>query len=189
MPYEPFDEAARFGGEEAGASTVLQLTAPSSAASRERHNARRATAVAAERETLKALPRRRIADFVTASAKVTRNSAINVDKVLYSVSSRLIGHRIEVRLFDDQLECFLGPGPVMRVTRVRTDRAHGHAIDYHHLIGTLRSKPQALRTLVYRETPLSARRLRPRLDRLGRRPAAQRRLPDDGRIAGFGFDP
>jgi hypothetical protein len=39
----------------------------------------------------------------------------------------------------------------MRMTRVRTDRARGHAIDYHHLIGTLRRKPQALRYLVYRE--------------------------------------
>jgi hypothetical protein len=117
----------------------------------DRHNARRAKAVAAERETLKALPRRRTTDFATVTAKVTRNSTINVDKVLYSVPSRLIGHRIEVRLFDDRLECFLGPDPVMRMTRVRANGARGHAIDYHHLIGTLRRKPQALRYLVYRE--------------------------------------
>ena len=31
--------------------------------------------------------------------------------------------------------------------------------------------------------------VRSRLDRLGRRPAAQRRLPDDGRITGSGLDP
>jgi hypothetical protein len=117
----------------------------------DRHNARRAKAVAAERETLKKLPRRRTTDFATVSANVTRNSTINVDRVLYSVPSRLIGHKLEVRLFDDRLECFLGPDPVMRMTRVRTDGARGHAIDYHHLIGTLRRKPQALRYLVYRE--------------------------------------
>ena len=116
-----------------------------------RHNARRAKAVAAERETLKTLPKRRTTDFATVSANVTRNSTINVDRVLYSVPSRLIGHKIEVRLFDDRLECFLGPDPVMRMPRVRTDGARGHAIDYHHLIGTLRRKPQALRYLVYRE--------------------------------------
>jgi len=116
-----------------------------------RHNARRAKAVAAERETLKTLPKRRTTDFATVSANVTRNSTINVDRVLYSVPSRLIGHKIEVRLFDDRLECFLGPDAVMRLTRVRTDGARGHAIDYHHLIGTLRRKPQALRYLVYRE--------------------------------------
>ncbi|MEI7912660.1 MAG: IS21 family transposase [Verrucomicrobiota bacterium] len=117
----------------------------------DRHNARRAKAVTAEREALKTLPKRRTTDFSMMTAKVTRNSTINVDRVLYSVPSRLIGHKVEVRLFDDRLECFLGPDPVMRMTRVRTDRVRGHAIDYHHLIGTLRRKPQALRYLVYRE--------------------------------------
>lgn len=116
-----------------------------------RYNARRAKAVAAEREALKTLPKRRTTDFSTVTAKVTRNSTINVDRVVYSVPSRLIGCKIEVHLFDDRLECFLGPDPVMRMTRVRTDRARGHSIDYHHLIGTLRRKPQALRYLVYRE--------------------------------------
>jgi hypothetical protein len=117
----------------------------------ERYNARRAKPVSAERATLKALPKRRTTDFAMVTAKVTRNSTINVDRVIYSVPSRLIGHKLEVHLFDDRLECFLGPDPVMCMTRVRTDRKRGHAIDYHHLIGTLRRKPQALRYLVYRE--------------------------------------
>src|SRR5271166_3644784 len=117
----------------------------------DRHNTRRAKAVAAERETLIALPKRRTTDFATVAAKVTRNSTINVDKVLYSVPSRLIGHVIEVHLFDDRLECFLGPDPVMRMARVRTDRKRAHSIDYHHLIGSLRRKPQALRYLIYQE--------------------------------------
>jgi hypothetical protein len=117
----------------------------------ERHNARRAKPIAAERETLKALPKRRTTDFAMMTAKVTRNSTINVDRIIYSVPSRLIGQKIEVHLFDDRLECFLGPDPVMGMTRVRTDRKRGHAIDYHHLIGTLRRKPQAIRYLVYRE--------------------------------------
>ncbi|TBW31656.1 hypothetical protein EYW49_22830 [Siculibacillus lacustris] len=102
-------------------------------------------------ETLAALPKRRTTDFTTVTAKVTRNSTISVDRIVYSVPSRLIGHKIEVRLFDDRLECFFGPDHVMRPTRVRTDRVRGHSIDYHHLIGTLRRKPQALRYLVYRE--------------------------------------
>jgi hypothetical protein len=117
----------------------------------ERHNARRAKPVAAERGTLKTLPKRRTTDFAMVTAKVTRNSTINVDRILYSVPSRLIGQRLEVHLFDDRLDCFLGPDPVMRMARVRTDRKRGHAIDYHHLIGALRRKPQALRYLIYRE--------------------------------------
>ena len=117
----------------------------------DRYNARRAKAVAAERETLAALPKRRTTDFTTVTAKVTRNSTISVDRIVYSVPPRLIGHKIEVHLFDDRLECFFGPDHILRLTRVRTDRARGHSIDYHHLIGTLRRKPQALRYLVYRE--------------------------------------
>src|SRR5271169_4930425 len=124
----------------------------------ERYNARRAKPVAAEREALKALPKRRTTDFAMVTAKVTRNSTINVDRVIYSVPSRLIGHKLEVHLFDDRLECFLGPDPVMRMTRVRTDRKRGHSIDYHHLIGTLRRKPQALRYLVTAKPCSRARR-------------------------------
>ena len=116
-----------------------------------RHNARRAKPVAAERETLNKLPKRRTTDFGMMTAKVTRYSTINVDRVVYSVPARLIGHKLEVHLFDDRLECFLGPDPVMRMPRVRTDRKRGHSIDYRHLIGALRRKPQALRYLVYRE--------------------------------------
>ena len=100
---------------------------------------------------MKKLPKRRTTDFGTVTAKVTRYSTINVDRVVYSVPARLIGHKLEVHLFDDRLECFLGPDPVMRMPRVRTDRKRGHSIDYHHLIGALRRKPQALRYLVYRE--------------------------------------
>ena len=58
---------------------------------------------------------------------------------------------IEVHLFDDRLECFLGPDPVMRMARVRTDGKRAHSINYRHLIGSLRRKPQALRYLVYQE--------------------------------------
>jgi len=48
----------------------------------DRHNARRAKAVAAERETLKTLPKRRTTDFATVTAKATRNSTINVDRAM-----------------------------------------------------------------------------------------------------------
>jgi hypothetical protein len=116
-----------------------------------RYNSRRAALLAIEREKLKPLPKRRTSDFAIVTAKVTRNSTINVDRVVYSVPSRLIGQKIEVHLFDDRLECFLGPDPVMHMNRVRTDRKRGHSIDYRHMIGSLRRKPQALRYLVYQE--------------------------------------
>jgi hypothetical protein len=145
-----------------------------------RYNARCATLFAVEREKLKPLPKRRTTDFATVTARVTRNSTINVDRVIYSVPSRLIGRVIEVHLFDDRLECFLGPDPVMRMARVRTDRKRAHSIDYHHLIGSLRRKPQALRYLIYQEA------IFPFLGGSRRRLAAQTGLPNHGRIARSG---
>jgi hypothetical protein len=118
----------------------------------DRHNARRCALVATEREKLGELPKRRTTDFTTVTAPVTRNSTISVDRVLYTVPPRLIGRKLEIHLFDDRLECFLGPTAVLTLPRHRADRAHrGRAIDYRHLIGTLRKKPQALRHLVYRD--------------------------------------
>ena len=117
-----------------------------------RHNARRRALVATEREKLRELPKRRTTDFATLTAPVTRNSTISVDRVLYTVPARLIGRKLEVHLFDDRLECFLGPSAVVTLLRRRADRPHrGHAIDYRHVIGTLRRKPQALRNLIYRD--------------------------------------
>ncbi|MGC8808589.1 MAG: IS21 family transposase, partial [Thiomonas sp.] len=51
----------------------------------DRHNARRRHLVAAERKTLRELPKRRTTDFVQHSPTVTRNSTMTVDKVLYTV--------------------------------------------------------------------------------------------------------
>ena len=72
--------------------------------------------------------------------------------MLYTVPPRLIGRTLEIHLFDDRLECFLGPDAALTLPRHRGERAHrARVIDYRHVIGTLRRKPQALRHLVYRE--------------------------------------
>ena len=47
----------------------------------ERHNGRRRALVAAERETLHALPKYRTTDFATITALVSRNCTISVDRV------------------------------------------------------------------------------------------------------------
>ena len=117
-----------------------------------RHNARRRALVATERENLGELPKSRTTDFASVTAPVTRNSTISVDRVLYTVPPRLIGRKLEIHLFDDRLECFLGATAVVTLPRRRADRTHrGRAIDYRHVIGSLRKKPQALRHLVYRD--------------------------------------
>ena len=75
-------------------------------------------------------------------------------RVFYTVPSRLIGHRLRVRIFDDRLECFLGGTPILTLRRGRPPQASGKrgpVVDYRHVIHALRQKPMALLNLVYRE--------------------------------------
>ncbi len=67
--------------------------------------------------------------------------------------SRLIGHRLRVRLHDDRLDLFIGGTKLMTLPRGRaaSNGAHGHVVDYHHVIHSLRRKPMALMKLVYRD--------------------------------------
>ena len=67
--------------------------------------------------------------------------------------SRLIGHRLRVRLYDDRLTVFIGGTEVTTLPRGRAHPSgkHGHVVDYRHVIHSLRRKPMALLGLVYRD--------------------------------------
>lgn len=73
--------------------------------------------------------------------------------MFYTVPSRLIGHRLRVRVYDDRLELFIGGTPLMTLARGRApgNGKNGHVIDYRHVIHSLRRKPMALLGLVYRD--------------------------------------
>lgn len=117
-----------------------------------KQNRRRASLVDAEQRLLKPLPSRRTTDFAMVSVDVTRNGTVGIERVTYSVPSRLVGRRLHAHLFDDRIDLFLGPDKVMTTPRVRIPRpGRGHSIDFKHMIGNLRRKPGALRHLVYRD--------------------------------------
>jgi hypothetical protein len=117
-----------------------------------RRNARLAKRLDLERPTLQPLPARRTTDYEESIVTVTSTSGFTLKKVFYSVPSRLIGHRLRVRLYDDRLECFLGATALMTLRRGRSHPSgkRGHVIDYRHVIHALRRKPMALLNLVYR---------------------------------------
>ena len=119
-----------------------------------RHNARLTPRIAIERASLQNLPPRRTADHEEAVVTVTSSSGFMLRKVFYSVPSRLIGHRLRVRLFDDRLEVYLGGTRQFTLPRGRSrpDGRHGHVIDYRHVIHALRRKPMALLGLIYRDS-------------------------------------
>ena len=120
-----------------------------------RANAGRRKLLEIERTKLQPLPPRRTDDFVEELVTVTRSGGFLLRHVFYTVPSRLVGHRLRVRLYDDRLACFLGGTCVLTLPRGRqpagTKNRNGYVVDYHHVIHTLRRKPMALLNLVYRD--------------------------------------
>jgi transposase InsO family protein len=119
-----------------------------------RRNARNRKRIEIERGVLKQLPDRRTSDHEQARVVVTSSGGFILRRVFYSVPSRLIGHRLNVHLYDDRLECFLGCTQLLTLRRGRPPQGsnkHGQVVDYHHVIHALRKKPMALLNLVYRD--------------------------------------
>jgi hypothetical protein len=133
-----------------------------------RHNARRAKAIEAERATLRSLPNRRTGDYEETLVTVTSSGGFLLKKVFYTVPSRLIGHKLRVRLYDDRLDLFIGATALVTLRRGRPAAAgkHGHVVDYRHVIHALRRKPMALLGLVYRDQLFPRDAYRHTFDRL-----------------------
>ena len=95
----------------------------------------------------------RTCDYEETIVTVTSSGGFTLRKVFYTVPSRLIGHRLRVRLYDDRLELFIGATALMTLAsgRAPTGGKHAHVIDYRHVIHALRRKPMALLNLVYRD--------------------------------------
>jgi hypothetical protein len=112
---------------------------------------------------LQPLPAGRTPDYDEATVFVTSSSGFVLRKVFYTVPSRLIGFRMQARIYDDRLDCFVGQTLTLTLRRGRcqADGRHGHVVDYRHVIHSLRRKPMALLNLVYRDAlfPRAAYRL------------------------------
>ena len=118
-----------------------------------RRNARKAKQIDVERATLRPLPVRRQAEGEDVIVSVTSSGGFTRRKVFYTVPSRLIGHRLRARRFDDRIELFLGTSQLRTLPRGRShaDGRHADVVDYRHIIHALRQKPGALSGLVYRD--------------------------------------
>ena len=118
-----------------------------------RRNAHNRKRIDTERAALRPLPARRVDDGEETMVTVTSSGGFMLRRVFYTVPSRLIGHRLRVRLHDDRLEVFLGATQLMTLPRGRGygDRRRAHVVDYRHVIHALRRKPMALPGLAYRD--------------------------------------
>ncbi|RQQ66767.1 IS21 family transposase [Burkholderia stagnalis] len=117
-----------------------------------RRNRRNAAAFNVEREHLRDLPLRRTTDFVEEEARVTRCGTFTVRGILYSAPSRLIGHRLKVRVYPERIDCYLSGALVHSAARgSHAANSRRRALDYRHFVDALKRKPQAFKGLAFRD--------------------------------------
>ena len=115
----------------------------------ETHNDKIADRLAAERPHLLSLPSTKVPDYTTYTPTVRCWSTIAVNKRIYSVPSRMIGHQVEARQHADVVEVFYKGRLVQTMPRLRGEQTA--RIDYRHVIWSLVQKPGAFARYRYRE--------------------------------------
>jgi hypothetical protein len=113
----------------------------------ERLNRRCKARIVEERSHLQPLPQHHFVDYREVTVRVTRSSTIEVNRVLYSVPSRLVGERLRVHIYHDRLDCYLGHQQIVILPRIYPlpGKTRARCIDYRHVIVSLSAKPQAFR--------------------------------------------
>jgi hypothetical protein len=96
--------------------------------------------------------------------KVDSGSLIRVKRNVYSVSSRLIGEWVDVRIHAEHLEVWYGQKEVERLPRL-VGRRKNH-INYRHIIDWLVRKPGAFESYRYRDELFPTSRFRMAYDAL-----------------------
>jgi len=112
-----------------------------------RRNGGRREKLREELAVMRRLPERRTEDWSHWAGKVSAFSTVNVKHNTYSVDSRLIGERIEVRVHAERLEVWYGGQCIERIPRMRG--TGGHHIQYRHIIDSLVRKPGAFANYRY----------------------------------------
>ncbi len=104
-------------------------------------NRGRQVRLAEELNVLCGLPLNRLEAVKRLEARVDCGSLIHVDRNAYSVNSRLIGQKVEVRLYVGHLEVWYGQKKVEELPRLRG--RNQHRVNYRHVIDWLVRKPGA----------------------------------------------
>jgi hypothetical protein len=129
-----------------------------------KRNATREHRFAIEREALHPLPTMPLAPCREVRVMVSRFSTIQVLSNTYSVSSRLIGSAVLIRVRAETLEGYVGTSRVFILPRLVGK--HQHRICYQHLIWSLVRKPGAFAAYRYRDDLYPTTTFRQAYDRL-----------------------
>ena len=130
----------------------------------QRSNASREKRLAEERAVLGPLPPQRRSTCTSISLTVRSDSVIRVKRNVYSVSSKYVDLRLEVRIYQDHLELWYQNEFVERMPRLF---GHGkEAIDFRHVIDSLVRKPGAFINYKYVQHMFPTTRFRLAYDQL-----------------------
>jgi hypothetical protein len=113
---------------------------------------------------MRELPLRRMESAKRERVKVDSGSLIHVERNSYSVNSRLIGARVEARLYLDHVEVWYGQRKVEDLPRLRGRSKH--RVDYRHIMEWLVRKPGAFENYRYQEDLFPTSRFRMAYDAL-----------------------
>jgi len=127
-------------------------------------NAGRRKRLDEELPLLRRLPERRRESCKRLPCRVDTGSLIHVDRNAYSVPSRLVGEKVEVRLYVEHIEVWYAQQEVERFPRLRGRSKH--AVNYRHIIDWLVRKPGAFENYRYREDLFPSSRFRMAYDAL-----------------------
>lgn len=115
----------------------------------DKKNRAAAARIEIERSHLRPLPPAPLPDYVTYPARVSKWSTIRVSNRTYTVPPRLIGQRVEARLFADHLDVYYKDRFIERIERVSGSRRA--RVNYRHVIGSLVKKPGAFARYRWRD--------------------------------------
>ncbi|MBU0694884.1 MAG: IS21 family transposase [Candidatus Omnitrophica bacterium] len=97
---------------------------------------------------LRQLPARRLNDYKMIEVSVGPSSTIHAQKNTYSVHSRLIGEKVQVKVYVDSLEIRYAQKVIDRLPRLRSEGKC--CIQYQHIIDWLVRKPGAFENYRYK---------------------------------------
>jgi len=127
-------------------------------------NAGRRQRLAEELAVMRELPERRMESAKRERVTVDSGSLIHVDRNAYSVNSRLIGEKVEARVYLDRIEVWYGQKKVEELPRLRGRSKH--RVDYRHIVEWLVRKPGAFESYRYKQDLFPTSRFRMAYDGL-----------------------
>jgi len=128
-------------------------------------NAGRQKKLEEERIHFLPLPAKRLDLYDLERPMVRKWSVIQVQGMTYSVPSRLIGYRVDVRIYNHRIEVWYKDAKQLEIEPVDGLHTH-HRIDYRHVIESLVRKPGAFARYRFRQEMFPSLVFRRAYDRL-----------------------